>query len=391
MKIKVRPQDFLVEEIAEIPSRTGGDFGLYLLEKSGWNTVDLLKRLSRESGIPFGEFAYGGKKDRHALTRQYVTIKGAKQVSLSHAASDYSLTFLGSIGRPMGPDLIKGNRFEIVLRSLTDGESQAASADIGDLERDGYPNYFDDQRFGSLDPLQGFLAEKILRGHHNGALKIYLTHIRKEDKKEERERKLFFSEHWGKWQECSERAKTLFDRDAFELLTRDPKAFVPLLQRIPPEEMSLFFSSYQSHLWNELLRRIVKAKAGDSVRKYPGVAGAYLFYACLKGEDFRYLRELRIPTPASNTRMPDTLTEKLYAEVLTENHMRPPLFNIRKIRQAFFKGTERKAIALPEGLSADSSPDELYRGKKKMGLKFVLPRGSYGTMLIKRLFCKAGP
>jgi tRNA pseudouridine13 synthase len=62
------------------------------------------------------------------------------------------------------------------------------------------------------------------------------------------------------------------------------------------------------------------------------------------------------------------------------------MFNIRKIRQAFFTGVERKTVVIPESLSIEHSDDEIYIGKKKLVLKFILPRGSFGTMFIKRLF-----
>lgn len=91
--------------------------------------------------------------------------------------------------------------------------------------------------------------------------------------------------------------------------------------------------------------------------------------------------------PASNIKMPDALTEKQYSEVLQENNLKSPLFNIRKLRQAFFKGIERRAIITPEDLCVDAAEDEVYQGKRKLILKFFLPRGCYGTMFIKRLFC----
>ena len=91
--------------------------------------------------------------------------------------------------------------------------------------------------------------------------------------------------------------------------------------------------------------------------------------------------------PASNIRMPDTFTETLYSEVLKENDIKSPMFNIRKIRQAFFKGIERKAVVIPEELSVDYSEDEIYQGKKKLVLDFFLPRGCFGTIFIKRIFC----
>ena len=68
--------------------------------------------------------------------------------------------------------------------------------------------------------------------------------------------------------------------------------------------------------------------------------------------------------------MPDTYTETFYSEVLKENDLKSPMFNIRKIRQAFFKGIERNAVVIPEELSVDYSDDEIYQGKKKLVLDF---------------------
>ena len=117
-----------------------------------------------------------------------------------------------------------------------------------------------------------------------------------------------------------------------------------------------------------------------------GIAGDYLFCTRLDDKNKGYLSRLIIPMPASNIRMPDTFTETFYSEVLKENDIKSPMFNIRKIRQAFFKGIERKAVVIPEELSVDYSDDEIYTGREKLVLRFFLPRGSYGTMLIKRLF-----
>jgi tRNA pseudouridine13 synthase len=39
----------------------------------------------------------------------------------------------------------------------------------------------------------------------------------------------------------------------------------------------------------------------------------------------------------------------------------------------------------PENLSHASEPDELNQGRMKLTLRFDLPRGSYATMLVKRV------
>ena len=46
----------------------------------------------------------------------------------------------------------------------------------------------------------------------------------------------------------------------------------------------------------------------------------------------------------------------------------------------------RDAIIAPGGLEWSSGDDELNRGRRKMTLSFELPKGSYATVLLKRLF-----
>lgn len=410
LKVKVKPEDFIVEEVADLPLQKDGDFCVYWLKKRGWNTVDVLKNLSKKHSLPYADLAYGGKKDKYALTSQFITIArhclsqipSAPAQSQLHKGKDgeankgapqeiceenYSLRLVGYMDRPMGPDLITGNKFQIVVRNLIGQELQSALTEIEQVKRDGYPNYFDDQRFGSFDARQGFIAEKVLKKHYNGALKIYFSSIHPEDSKEEKEHRRYFYEHWGNWQACLKGATGKFEKETFRYLEKHPKGFIPILQRISHEKMVLFFSAYQSHLWNEVLRKTIRLTCNDNLRISKGIAGDYFLYTQLDDKNKAYLSGLAIPMPASNIRMPDTQTETLYSEVLKENDLKLSLFNIRKIRQAFFKGIERKATVTPEDLSFDYTDDEIYEGKKKLVLKFFLPRGCYGTMFIKRLFC----
>jgi tRNA pseudouridine13 synthase len=107
--------------------------------------------------------------------------------------------------------------------------------------------------------------------------------------------------------------------------------------------------------------------------------------------DYKYLKGLSFPIPSSKARMPDEAVQEIYEEILKTNGIRPSMFNNIKIRQAFFKSVDRKAIVFPENLSFQTARDEIYRGKEKLILKFCLPRGSFATMLVKRLFCEEPP
>ncbi|NPV70205.1 MAG: tRNA pseudouridine(13) synthase TruD [Firmicutes bacterium] len=395
MKVKSIPEDFVVVEIVDIGAESSGRYGLYLLEKKGWNTVDLLRRISAGSGVPYSRFSYGGRKDRHAHTLQYVTVASSRDLTME--APDYRFRRLGFTGRPMGPDLIRGNRFQVVLRSFDAEEAVRFLKNAAEVERGGFPNYFDDQRFGSMDPERGFIAERILKGQWRGALEIYLTSSRREDPPAVRGLKSRMRETWGDWPAMLDAAREGAqgiqaghaghgaELPILRLLAAEPRGYVRALQMIPAEEMSLFFAAYQAYLWNEVLRRLL-AGLGVSFTSHPGDAGPYLFFGTLTVSHLEYLRALEMPLPAARAEFPDQTTAALYAQVLDERGIHPGRFNLRKLRQAFFKPTPRKAVVFPSEFAVGQpEPDELNPGRLRLGATFLLPRGSYGTMLIKRL------
>ncbi|MCM8812898.1 MAG: tRNA pseudouridine(13) synthase TruD, partial [Candidatus Omnitrophica bacterium] len=198
--IKATPDDFFVEEQADLPLRERGDFTVYRLEKRGWNTVDALRDAARRLKISARACAYGGKKDRQAHTIQYVTIRGARAASVK--AEGYVLQRCGFMERPMGPDLLRGNRFRIIVRGLAPEECAQFEERMPAVCAQGFINYFDDQRFGSWDPSQGFMAVKLLKSHWPGALKQYMTAPRGTDSPQDRRRKKAISGVWKNWPAC---------------------------------------------------------------------------------------------------------------------------------------------------------------------------------------------
>jgi tRNA pseudouridine13 synthase len=136
--IKFKPQDFIVEEKIASSIAAEGSHRLYLLQKSDWNTLDLIRQLSRSLSIPFVKFSYGGKKDRHALTSQYITIQDPQD--FSRKGKGFLLKSQGFLARPMGPDLMAGNAFTITLRNLKSLE--LVEKNFQEIKQSGFPNFF---------------------------------------------------------------------------------------------------------------------------------------------------------------------------------------------------------------------------------------------------------
>ena len=67
MKLKRLPEDFQVDErTAHQPAE--GPFALYRLTKRGLGTLEAVAAVGRRWKIPPGRIAWGGLKDRHAVT-----------------------------------------------------------------------------------------------------------------------------------------------------------------------------------------------------------------------------------------------------------------------------------------------------------------------------------
>src|SRR6201997_3732766 len=108
MKVKQQPHDFQVEEITGVvPS--DGPFALYRLEKRGWSTPDALSALRRRWRIEPRRLSYGGLKDRHARTVQYLTIFHGPRRGLRH--HDVEVTYLGQVSSAYTSQDIRSNRF----------------------------------------------------------------------------------------------------------------------------------------------------------------------------------------------------------------------------------------------------------------------------------------
>jgi len=379
--IKVKPEEFRVMEKARLPLSSSGPYCVYRLTKKGLTTEDACRLIARHFNYRLSALAWGGRKDKYGLTTQYITILQGQENSLKEKKIE--LEPVGFMNRPMGPDLIEGNYFEITLRRVRNLEAILQAAE--EVKVSGFPNYFDDQRFRSYDPQRGFFAEKILLRHYNGALQVYLTSITPSLKKRERERRAAFLTYWKDWAKCLELAQRAEEKRIFQALLNQPAKPELALQFIPPAEVSFLYAAYQAHLWNELLRRLIRLK-GAGFASLPGREGEYLFWQ-FRDENLRnYFLQLRLPTAARKMEFPDETTRSLFLEILKERGLKTSSFRTRVLRLVSFRSYFRQVAAFPLNFKIlDAGDDEIYRGYKKLTLAFELGRGSYATMLIKRL------
>ncbi len=143
------PEHFRVEEIPLYSASGEGEHLFLFLEKRDLTTRELLRRLAESLGLDERELGHAGLKDRHAVTRQWISLpRRAAEGNLEKLGDEnWRLLEARAHGNKLKPGHLAGNRFELFLA----GEAEAAfmEARLAELRAGGLPNYFGHQRFGA--------------------------------------------------------------------------------------------------------------------------------------------------------------------------------------------------------------------------------------------------
>ena len=148
--IKQQAEDFVVEELLDIPFSDDGEFDWLWVEKRGQNTDFVARQLARHANLASKAVSYSGMKDRHAVTRQWFCVHtpGKQRLGWQGVAGEgWRVTRAQRHRQKLRRGTHSGNRFTLLLRNVK-GESDAASERLETLSREGFPNYFAEQRFG---------------------------------------------------------------------------------------------------------------------------------------------------------------------------------------------------------------------------------------------------
>ena len=147
--LKAECADFVVKEQLGYDMSGDGEFVAVKVRKTDCNTLFVGEQLAKFAGISARNMSYAGLKDRKAVTEQWFSLQMPGQPTPDF--SQFSLEGVEILDvtrhqRKIRIGSLQGNHFEILLRNTEETDELKVRLDF--LAKNGFPNYFTEQRFG---------------------------------------------------------------------------------------------------------------------------------------------------------------------------------------------------------------------------------------------------
>jgi len=142
--------------------------------------MELIERLAREYALPPSLFGHSGLKDKHALTRQWLSLHLPGKASPITALDGDGYRVLRQLRhhKKLRPGTHRGNSFRVCLRQL-DALPDETRQQIESVAQQGFANYFGHQRFGrQQDNVRQALAQLGKRRLPRSRKSLYLSSLR---------------------------------------------------------------------------------------------------------------------------------------------------------------------------------------------------------------------
>jgi len=319
--IKQIPEDFIVEEMPFV-TLGEGEYGYYFLEKNNINTLEAVKMIAKRLQINVKRIGWAGNKDKYAVTNQLISFYKRKKEAISRISlKNIKLNYYGEGNKEVVIGKLIGNKFVIVVRNLAGSDCERIKKNFGILKKN-------DSMIANYYDEQRFgssnaeIGKLIVKGDFEVAARLWGTDVRN-------------------------------------------------FKGLHNSQLLLYVHSYQSLLFNRLLAEYV-GKNCDRHKKIRYSKGDFVF-------PLGKVKNAEIPVIGFGTELAE---EKILKEegITTRN------FVIRQLPDISSEGTMRDAFVKVSGLEvSDSENDELNNGMQKIRLSFSLPKGSYGTVVVKVL------
>lgn len=388
MKLKDAPDDFRVRESLDFVEDRQGPYFIHRLRKEKLDTLEAIRLVADYADVDRTKIAFAGLKDRQGVTEQWISIEGTR---VDWRGPGLEVTFVGRSMEPITSKLSRGNDFAIVVRSLGPQELTRLEERVPVIESQGFANYFDDQRFACLRHGQGFPMKHVLLGNFDKALLALVATPSPTAITGDVKLKKLLNFAWGDWLRCKNVARGPVWQRLFQHLLDHPDDFRGALELLPQRQKLIHAYAYQSFLWNRAVDLFLKTEipAYRQIRVRTE-AGSYVSWKRLADDQAQRLGIARTPLYAPDGEGGEPGFDRAMRQVMRDAHIADDCFYTNQISGMVLKEEPRQLVVVPRRLRVSASePDERNPGRRRVELRFGLPRGAYATMLVKHLFADA--
>jgi len=402
--IRQLPEDFIVDEITNRDEQDTGKYLICTLTKTNWDTHHLIRDISRILRISQQRISWAGTKDKNARTTQKISIYDIEESALTKIRlKDVELTVVGRSNKEVTLGDLWGNRFKIIIRSITlsmdDAKNLVDETSSVINAMGGVPNFFGIQRFGIQRPITHIVGKKLVEGDIKDAVLEYISRPcpgESEDAYKARQYVLDTNDYKGGLEKYPIRLR--FERAMMNCLAADPKDYTGALKVLSPNLRKLFVHAYQSYLFNRILSiRIEKgipinhALPGDIVcfknaAGLPDTARLQLVKEDTLDGINNLLQRGRAfvtaPLIGYDTPMCEGILQKIEQEVIEKEAVNTEGFKMPTIPELASKGLRREII-IPVDPEYRVINDILNPGCVAVELEFTLQKGAYATTVLR--------
>ncbi|MEM7165449.1 MAG: tRNA pseudouridine(13) synthase TruD [Planctomycetota bacterium] len=388
-RIRAEAEDFHVTEVP-LYNFCGRGEHLYLtITKTNRTTLQIVDYLAKNLRIQTLQIGFAGFKDKRAVTQQTFSIQGAKEEDVRPLDAPWMrIDAITYHKNKLRAGHLSANRFRIKVRDAEAGSLPRAQAMVAELRRIGVPNFYGPQRFGRFGD-----SHRIGRAMlHRNPQEVADVLMGPRPEAPEPFRDLYAAGHYAQALEELPLGRPT-EAAMLHCLRRQPGNFRAAVRRIPREMRRMYFSAYQSYLFNWALReRLEAGREALSTVEVGDLAYIHTKGACFlvtpdelaDSQERAAQHEISPSGPIFGRKM--TFAEGRPGEfensILATEGMRPKSF-LSHVKGLHLDGSRRtfrvpvKDVEVVEEIEDDEGTSLVF--------SFTLPPGSYATMLLEEV------
>ncbi|KAL4226776.1 multisubstrate pseudouridine synthase 7 [Mactra antiquata] len=237
-----------------------GNYCKFSFYKEAQDTVNAVGILSNKLRLKHGVFQYAGTKDKRSKSTQEVTayrVAAEKLIEANRFMRNIVCGNFSYTDSKLSLGQLKGNKFTIVLRSVSGTEEQIA-AGMKSLNDIGFINYYGMQRFGTFSIPTHHIGRALLSSNWKEAVELILKPRHGEGITITQVR-----ERWWRTRDSKEAATKMpknshIERSLLLSLAKNPNNYMGAIQKITRSSRMMYVHAYQSYIWNCVVSHRIK-------------------------------------------------------------------------------------------------------------------------------------